>query len=787
MKYKRFISYFLASSIFITSSIVSINAADSDYVTRGEAAEIILETAKDYNINITTQDIIKGNGNGDLRKNEKITKIEAAVMLSRGFGDLPEPKGNNLRLGNFDEDYSDIPFWAEDDVENLKQAGILVGKDKTTLGSNEYLTEGELNLIIKRLFRLFGNNPNDEFYEYKNKAWLDTAVFNSGSPSNGTLNKIDLDTTAKLEATLDALLKSEYPNGSKEQIISDFYKNNLNYKERNKEGIAPLKSYLAEIDNLKSIDEILNYDVYTRINLGACAIIDINKDSDFADSNKKSFILGTMYPYLPKDSYSSEDTKTLDAYRELIEKLLMLSGENSEAAKENSSKIIEIESKLSKVILDPQDAYNVDKAYKTMSIDELDKNLSNIDVKNIIKSIGFNYKDDEKITIYDYNSVLELNKLLIEDNIDTLKSCVKINLLLSLGKTLSKDFIDAFNNFNQKLNGAESAPSEKEQAVNATLSLLGDYVGQIYAEKYTSAKAKEDIESMIKEMVIIYKERISNIDWMSSETKAKAIKKLDTIKYKVAYPDNWDDYLSGYEIKSYKNGGSLFDNYITSRTASYDQMIKEQNSPVDKSVWGLNIYDVNAYYMPLFNEIVIPAGIMQAPLYDENASRSTNLGAIGAIIAHELSHAFDNNGSKFDEHGNVVNWWTAEDSKIFEEKCKAIEAFYNTEEIYPGLTNNGTLTLGENIADLSGLMVALEVAKTDSEYNPKEFFDSYANVWKNIYTKEYSLLLSKMDVHSNARIRVIKTVQNLPEFYETYNIKENDGMYVAPENRVKVW
>ncbi|MDT8977817.1 M13 family metallopeptidase [Paenibacillus sp. chi10] len=256
---------------------------------------------------------------------------------------------------------------------------------------------------------------------------------------------------------------------------------------------------------------------------------------------------------------------------------------------------------------------------------------------------------------------------------------------------------------------------------------------------------------------------------------------------KIGYPDQWNDYLKDASIKTFADGGSLFDNIVAINKALKKQAFSSLGKPVDKSSWMMSTYEVNAYYNPLNNEIVFPAGILQAPFYDIKAKRETNLGAIGMVIAHEISHAFDNLGSAYDENGNAVNWWTPEDFKKFQEKCDQVISYYDHVEVLPGVYNNGKLTVSENIADLGGMAASLQVLSKMENPDFKAYFEGYATIWRMTMSKETAAYLSTVDTHSANKVRVNRTVSNFPEFYKAYQVNEKDAMYVAPKNRVSIW
>ncbi|MBU5457502.1 M13 family metallopeptidase [Oscillibacter sp. MSJ-31] len=324
-------------------------------------------------------------------------------------------------------------------------------------------------------------------------------------------------------------------------------------------------------------------------------------------------------------------------------------------------------------------------------------------------------------------------------------------------------------------------------AAQQVQALLADYLSRTYVDEYFSAKAKSDVEEMIGEFIAIYKERILAQDWMSAETKAKAVKKLDTMGVKVGYPDSWESCLDRAEIKSPAEGGSFFSNVIAIQMAMKQDVLAHQNDAPDKSEWIMTPFTVNACYNPSANDITFPAAILQSPLYDVNASREENLGGIGYIIAHEITHAFDNNGAKFDENGSAADWWTAEDYAAFQQKCQAVAEWYDGQEAYPGIACSGALTISENVADLGAAKCIVAAAKKLDHPDLDKLFRAVANTWASTTSRQMREYLAVTDVHAPDKLRCNRVLQTLPEFYTTYGIRPGDGMWTAPETRVSVW
>ncbi|MNJ45744.1 Neutral endopeptidase [compost metagenome] len=393
----------------------------------------------------------------------------------------------------------------------------------------------------------------------------------------------------------------------------------------------------------------------------------------------------------------------------------------------------------------------------------------------------------DKLIVMDKGQATKLSELMTDKHVDDFRNYMQAILLINTSSILDESLQQALNEFQANLLGVQGQKTQDEIATQLTQNVMSEYLGQMFVERHFSAEAKQDVEKMVKEFIGVYKERLKAVDWMSEATKEKAILKLDKMKYKIGYPDKWSDSLKDVSIVSIKDGGSLFDNFVALRKATWKSAVATVGKPVDKNAWNLSVYTVNAYYNALNNEIVFPAGILQAPFYDINAKHETNLGAIGMVIAHEISHAFDNLGSSYDENGNAVNWWTPEDYKKFQEKTDKVIAYYNGLEIIPGVYNNGNLTVSENIADLGGMATSLQVLSQAKNPDYKAYFEGYATIWRTTMSKEVAVYFSNNDTHSANKVRVNRTVASFKEFYDTYGITEKDTMYVAPEQRVSIW
>ncbi|MFJ7922078.1 M13-type metalloendopeptidase [Lysinibacillus fusiformis] len=772
--------------IMVLSVSVAVYADEkSPPATRGELVKTLLVAADAYQSGLNKEAIIQGSKNKDLRENEPAKKVEALVMLSRAFGELPEPVGNDLRSGTFGVKYTDVPTWAKKDIDNLTKAGILTGNPDGKLGANDPITIDAFQHLIARIWTLKGSHLHDDFYEAINKKWLNKSTIPVGEIMGGGFPELQKQNTDKIKKIITELSGKQFAEGTKEQKIADFYTTALDTSNRNKQGIEPIQKYVKAIDDAKTLDDLVQADLTLEKELGLSALFSFAIMNDAKNSSKNALYFTGLATGLDKNSFVSGDANAKKAYIQYMTKLLVVSGEKESTAIALAEKIYEMEKALASVSLDPHEQGDVTKYYNPYSIEQFDNMFKTVDMKQVLKSMKVDSAD--KVIVFDVKLAQKGAELLTDTNLNVLKAYSKVQLLMATGGLLSDEFGDAANEFAATLYGVTGEKTDQEIAVAKTTSTMSGYLEQMYAEQHFSPKAKKDVEQMVDQLIATYEERIKSLDWMSETTKAKAIKKLDTMIVKIGYPDKWDTTLDKVAIKTYDEGGSLFANTFTVTKAYIDNTKAKLDKPVDRTEWVTSVYTVNAFYNALNNEITFPAGILQAPFYDINAKPEENYGAIGMIIGHEISHAFDNNGSAYDENGNANNWWTEEDFKKFEEKNQKLIEFYNAIEIIPGVFNDGQLTLSENGADLGGMAASLQVVSQMSNPDYKAYFESNAEMWKSTTTKEFAAMLSKNDVHSANKVRVNRTIVNFQEFYDTYGIKPGDGMYIAPEDRVSIW
>lgn len=761
------------------------DAPAGDYATRGEVAQMLLTAADDYNPNVVKEDIIKGYDDGELHEDWSVTRAEALVMLKRAFGELPEPTGYNAMVALPVENFSDIPEWAKTELSDVFDAGIVAGTSEGIFSPDENVTKEQMELFIERVYSLFGTNLKDDFYAAVNKDTLNSLEIQPGRVMSGTLYDLQDKSTEDVNAILSEIIGKTYEKGTKEQKIADFYQSVADMDSRNKEGIEPIKPYLELIDNAQNIDDLIKVQSVVSKDLYIAQFMGFGLTVDLKDSNSYMLVFSVASPTLPKDTYLNGTEQQINSYLGYVKTLYMLGGETEESAEKKANQYFEMEKLLSQSMLDAADSSNVDKVYNIYTIDEIKEMFPQVDIDTVFADSGLKSEDD--IIIGDTDLTKAYAEYFNNDNIDTLKASAELTILKGWGGAFNQEFIDASDKFNQDFMGVSGSYTQEERALLTVQNIMPDYIGELYAERYFTEEAKQDVENMVKDIIEVYRNRIQNLTWMSDETKQKALKKLDTMKIKIGYPDKWETAIDNAEIKSTTDGGSYFTNMISILAAQKEETLELQGTIVDKTQWMMYPFTVNACYSAIQNDITFPAAILQAPMYDVNASYEQNLGGIGYIIAHEITHAFDNNGAKFDENGNAADWWTEEDYAAFNALCKDMIEFYDGEEGIPGIPMNGTLTLSENVADNGAVACITEIVAGLENPDLETLYRSMANCWASVANRAYYQYAAQADLHSVDKLRVNRVLVNCDEFFETFDIGETDGMWVAPEYRVKIW
>lgn len=779
---KRIVSIFLVLSLILSS--LSVFAASG--MTRGEVADMLLTAADDYNRQVKKTDILKGYPDGSLHEERGVTRAEALVMLRRAFGPLPDLEGHNAAVAICADDFTDVPAWAKTELSDVFRAGIAAGTSKGVFSPDADVTESQMELFCERVYSVFGTNERDDFYAAVNRNTLNSARLGAGRVITGTLYELGDEANSNVSAIIDDIISKKNPSDKAEKKILDFYKSVVDKSGRRETKLAPIQRYLDAIDGAEDISELLSVQNDTARDICCAPLLAFLLSVDIKDSTKYILTFDFASPTLSKQFYENPSDTQKNAYINYLTGIFELSGEDSFTAKIHAEGVFRLEQSLSGQMLDEEEYANSDKTYNIYKFSSLEKIFPNADLKDLASACSL--KPEDEVLVQDTGLMRAVSELLRDElRIETLRSYTKLNLLLSVGALLDDDFYKLSEKFNSEFLGVEGAISEKDRAALVVQNVMPDYLGKIYSEKYFDEQSKKDVENMISDIIAVYKKRIDSLDWMSDTTKARAKKKLETMKLKIGYPDGFGTYLDKVNIKSPEDGGSYFKNMIAISLEYKKTVASLQGSTVDNDAWAMYPYTANACYSATSNDITFPAAILQPPVYDKNAPYEQNLGGIGYIIAHEITHAFDNNGAKFDENGNAADWWTPEDYSSFKLLCDKVVTLFNGEEGVPGVPMNGKLTLSENVADLGAAACITEVAKGLDNPDFKLLYRSMAKSWANTQTREFAEYNATVDVHSDGKVRVNRVLQNIDEFYTAFGIKEGDGMYLAPEKRVRIW
>ncbi len=638
-------------------------------------------------------------------------------------------------------------------------------------------------------------NPKNDFYRYANGAYLKRTEIPAEESRWGVFAELTERNTGRIKGIFEECSKAGAAKGTIDQKIGDYYKTAMDSAAIEKLGVKAVQSDLDKIAAITTVADVVPL-VASMHRRGMGPFFGTYVDQDAKNSERYILSLNQGGTGLPEKDYyfsKSPDKENIrKQYAAFLSKLLQLSGEDSTQANAHAAKCLEIETKLAAKSLANVELRDPDANYHLMQLDGLTKLAPQFGWKEYFAALGMAEPGD--INVGQPAFFTEFGKLLTAYSIDDWKNYLKINLLNGAASDLSNDFVMAnFEFYDKTLTGAEKMKVRWKRVVEGGSWGLGFALGQKYTEKYFSANAKKIALEMVDNILAVMKDRLSKLEWMSDETKKQAIHKVETILPKIGYPDTWRDY-SKLEIV----GDDYMKNIFAIREFGFQFRLDKIGKPVDKTEWGMPPQVVNAYYNPSKNEIVFPAGILQAPFFDEHVDAALNYGGFGAVIGHELIHAFDDEGSKFDAEGNLKSWWTEDDRKNFEERAQVVKRQYDAYEVADSLFINGQLTLGENIADIHGLQMSYwawkrslegkEAPKSQDGFTPDQrFFVSYGQIWSSLMRPESLRLMVATNPHSPAEFRVKGTLSNFPAFYEAFGVKEGDGMYRADAERSAIW
>jgi len=637
--------------------------------------------------------------------------------------------------------------------------------------------------------------PQDDIYRYENGKWLATTQIPSDQPGYGVFNKLYDESQDQLKVIIDAASKNAgAPAGSEEAKIRDLYNSFMDEARVESLGVKPLDAEFARIAKLKSKQEIPDEIAHLqRILITTPFTPQVHLDNK--DATKYVFDLEQDGLGLPdRDYYLKDDDATLKQIREKYEAhiahaLGMLGDTNS---KQEAAEILALETKLARVQWTKVENRDPIKTYNKVEIAALAPLAPGFDWHRYLTGSGA----DGKVTYVIVGQPTYLtgfSKVLADTPLSAWKTYFRWHVLSDASPFLSKVYVDdRFSFYGTTLRGVPELRPRWKRGIQLVDGSLGEGLGKLYVAKYFPAERKARADALVQNLMAAYRQDIGTLDWMGPDTKKEAQVKLGKIMVKIGYPSKWRDY-STLTIKP----DDLLGNVQRANEFEYQRNINKLGHPVDRTEWGMNPQTINAYYNPEMNEIVFPAAILQAPFFNAAADDAVNYGAIGSVIGHEISHGFDDQGSQYDGDGNLRDWWTKDDHERFAAKTKALVAEYSAFEPVPGYHLNGELTLGENIADNSGLAIAYKAYQISLAGKPaptidglsgdKRFYLGFTQEWREKLRDNYAIELIKSDPHSMGVDRVLGTLVNQPAFYQTFGIKAGDKMYVAPEQRVIIW
>lgn len=633
----------------------------------------------------------------------------------------------------------------------------------------------------------------NDFYQFACGGWMANNPLPGEYSRFGSIDKLGLTNLEQVNDLIQELGKEEHEQGSVAQKIGDLYRLAMDTARRDQEGIEPVRATLQELDQWtdrsqvsKMLGSAMEYGIFA-IYVDADAM---NSSMNILNEHQAGFALGQKEYYLDEDEHTQMIRRE---YINYITRLFTLFG--YDRAEERANTVLRLETRLAAAAKNNVELRDPQANYNKMTTAELQELVPQIDWNVFFGAMDI---QPDSLSVGQIAHLQEAGKMLAEESIDDLRQLFLFQVMDGAAGYLTTDIFTASFDFYGRVLGGKTEPSPLwKRAVGVVNGTLGEAVGEMYVAKYFPEENKQRMLDLVHNLQDALGERIQNTDWMSDETKAKAIEKLQAFTIKIGYPDKWRDY-SALNI-------DINDSYYTNlqRSAKFEQAysLSYLNKPVDREKWYMTPQTVNAYYNPATNEICFPAGILQYPFFDMNADDAFNYGAIGVVIGHEMTHGFDDQGSQFDKDGNMFDWWTEEDRTRFEERTKVMEEYFNGIEVAPGVHANGAFTLGENIADHGGLQVGYlafcknEAAKKANErlgdrdgFTPAQrFFLAYANVWAGNIRDEEVLQRTKSDPHSLGRWRVNGALPQVEAWYEAWGVTDESPLYVPEQERVHIW
>jgi putative endopeptidase len=641
--------------------------------------------------------------------------------------------------------------------------------------------------------------PGDDFYKYAGGRWLANNKIPADKTRWGMFDALAEQARVDVHAILDDVSKaSGKTKGSTAQKVGDFYGSFLDTDAIELRGMKPAQADLRAISKLKTPKDLARLIAAPGIPLDGP--IGIGMGIDAKDPNQYVIEAGAGGLGLPDRDYY---LKTDDHFKEIrakyeahIARVLAFSHDKKTARSTsmdaaNAKAIVALETKIAEQHWERAKRRDADKMYNPKTVADLEKEVPKFPWRAYMDAAGF--KGQDRIIVGELDAMAPLADIFASTPMATWKAYEAYHYLVAEASVLPKALdAEVFDFYGKTLNGAPQQPDRWKRATSATSGALGEAIGELYVAKHFKPEAKAQMEALVENLRKSYQVRIEGNDWMTAPTKKAALEKLSTFRPKIAYPNKWKNY-SAMDIQA----GDAFGNARRASVWAHNDELSKLGHPTDREEWGMTPQTVNAYYNPLFNEIVFPAAILQPPFFDPNADAAVNYGAIGAVIGHEMGHGFDDQGAKFDSKGVLRNWWADADLASFKKKTDALADQYSAYEPLPGVRVNGRLTLGENAADLGGSNVALKAYQISLGNKPADviegftgeqrFFLGYAQVWRSLSRDEALRNQVMTDPHSPTQYRTNGIVRNLDAWYAAFNVKPGDALFLAPEKRVRIW
>lgn len=637
--------------------------------------------------------------------------------------------------------------------------------------------------------------PQDDFFNYVNGNWMKTAEIPSDKSSWGSFNALREDVDNASLGILDKILADSFTPGSEGQKIQNLYGTFMDWDKRNADGINPIKADLQKIDNIRNVAQLQSY-LTEATKTGDNPFYAWRVGPDMKNSVMNAVYFGGASLGLGRDYYQKDNeanTKTLEEYQKYLADLFKIIGYNN--ASQAAQNVVGFEKKLAQDLLTNEQNRDANLRYNPKTLPELSKLVKQVNLPKYLKDAGVN---TDKVIVSELKYYQNMDSWMTEKTLPLIKDYMKARMVSGNAGNLDKRLDDLnFNFYSKYLQGQQEQRAMNKRGLGVINGVLGEAFGKLYVEQYFPAEAKQQMETYIGYLKKSFKQHIAENDWMSPETKMKAQEKLAKFSVKIAYPDTWKDY-SKLTLNGKQEGGTYYKNLQNITEWAYNKNLEKVGKPVDKTEWGMSPQTVNAYYSGSNNEIVFPAAILQPPFFNFKADPAVNFGGIGAVIGHEISHGFDDSGSRFDGDGNLNNWWTDADRKNFDAKVGQLAEQYNGYEPVKGSFINGKFTSGENIGDLGGVAVAYTALQMylKDHGNPgpingytqdQRFFMSWATVWRTKSTEQYMVNQVKTDPHSPGYFRAFGPLVNQDSFHKAFDIKPGDKLYRAPSERIKIW